>query len=144
MNGPFSFQSEYAKGTVNRDDGSSDYDVDAYYAQVAWTLTGETREYKATDGEFKRLKPAKNFDPDKGTWGAWEVALRHDAIDLTDADITGGEAKRMTLNLNWYLNENMRVLAGYERFYDLDKLKKDNGRDVDDIDVFQVRAQWAI
>ena len=144
MNGPFSFQSEYAKGTVNRDNGSSDYDVSAYYAQVAWTLTGETREYKATDGEFKRLKPAKIFDPDKGTWGAWEVALRHDSIDLTDADINGGDAKRMTLNLNWYLNENMRVLAGYERFYDLDKLKKANGRDADDIDVFQVRAQWAI
>ena len=144
MNGPFSFQSEYAKGTVNRDNGSSDYDVSAYYAQVAWTLTGETREYKATDGEFKRLKPAKIFDPDKGTWGAWEVALRHDSIDLTDADITGGDAKRMTLNLNWYLNENMRVLAGYERFYDLDKLKKASGRDADDIDVFQVRAQWAI
>ena len=144
MNGPFSFQSEYAKGTVNRDNGSSDYDVSAYYAQVAWTLTGETREYKATDGEFKRLKPAKIFDPDKGTWGAWEVALRHDSIDLTDADITGGDAKRMTLNLNWYLNENMRVLAGYERFYDLDLLKKASGRDADDIDVFQVRAQWAI
>ena len=144
MNGPFSFQSEYAKGTVNRDSGYSDYDVSAYYAQVAWTLTGETREYKATDGEFKRLKPSNNFDPDKGTWGAWEVALRHDSIDLTDADINGGDAKRMTLNLNWYLNENMRLLAGYERFYDLDKLKKASGRDADDIDVFQVRAQWAI
>jgi phosphate-selective porin len=34
MNGPFRFQSEYAKGWVNRDDGYSDYDVDAYYAQV--------------------------------------------------------------------------------------------------------------
>lgn len=144
MNGPFSFQSEYGKGAVNRDDGRADYDVSAYYAQVAWTLTGETREYKATDGEFKRLKPAKNFDPDKGTWGAWEVALRHDSIDLTDADINGGDAKRMTLNLNWYLNENLRMLAGYEKFYDLNKIKETNGTNTDDIDVFQVRAQWAI
>src|SRR5210317_228650 len=78
MNGPFSFQSEYAKGWVNRDDGYSDYDVDAYYAQVGWTLTGESRTYKATDGEFKRLKPKNNFDLDKGHWGAWELALRHD------------------------------------------------------------------
>jgi phosphate-selective porin OprO/OprP len=144
MNGPFSFQSEYAKGRVNRDDGYSDYDVSAYYAQVGWVLTGESRTFKATDGEFKRLKPSKNFDPDKGTWGAWEVALRHDGIDLTDADVAGGDAKRMTLNLNWYLNENMRLLAGYERFYDLDLIQRDNGRNVDDIDVFQVRAQWAI
>jgi len=151
MNGPFSFQSEYAKGWVNRDDGYSDYDVDAYYAQVGWTLTGESRTYKATDGEFKRLKPAKNFDPDKGTWGAWELALRYDAVDLNDADIqasnvspVGGEAKRVGLNLNWYLNENIRVLAGLERTYDIDLLNKNNGSNVDNIDQFIVRAQWAI
>lgn len=146
MNGPFSFQSEYVVGKVNRDDGLEDYDVSAYYAQVGWTLTGETRTYKATDGEFKRLKPNKNFDPDKGTWGAWELALRHDSIDLNDsnAGISGGEAKRVGLNLNWYLNENVRVLAGLERTYDHDLLKKDNGQDADDIDQFIVRAQWAI
>jgi phosphate-selective porin OprO/OprP len=144
MNGPFSFQSEISKGTVDRSEGNADYDVSAYYAQVGWVLTGESRTYKSTDGEFKRLKPSKNFDPDKGTWGAWEVALRHDGIDLDDGGYTGGEAKRMTLNLNWYLNENMRLLAGYERFYDLNKLKSDDGTDLDHMDVFQVRAQWAI
>ena len=144
MNGPFSFQSEISRGTVGRSEGNADYDVSAYYAQVGWVLTGESRTYKATDGEFKRLKPSKNFDPDKGTWGAWEVALRHDGIDLDDGAYTGGEAKRMTLNLNWYLNENMRLLAGYERFYDLNKLKSNDGSDLDHMDVFQVRAQWAI
>ena len=147
MNGPFSFQSEFSKGTVNRDDGRPDYDVSAYYVQAGWTLTGETRDYKATDGEFKRLKPAKNFDPDKGTWGAWELALRHDGIDLNDADIQdAGDAKRVTLNLNWYLNENVRLMAGYERTYDLDnaRLTKADGSDADDIDVFQMRWQWAI
>jgi phosphate-selective porin OprO/OprP len=48
--------------------------------------------------------------------------------------------------LNWYLNENVRVLAGYERTYDLDDaaVTKLNGGDADDIDVFQLRAQWAI
>ena len=144
MNGPFSFQSEYAKGTVNRDDGRPDYDVSAYYAQVGWTLTGESRTYKATDGEFKRLKPKNNFDLDKGHWGAWELALRHDSVDLNDADIRGGEAKRIGLNLNWYLNENLRLLAGLERSYDLDKIRTDDGSKVDDIDQFIVRAQWAI
>jgi phosphate-selective porin OprO and OprP len=149
MNGPFSFASEFAQGRVSRDDGLSDYDVSAYYVQAGWTLTGETRSYKATDGEFKRLKPKKAFDPDKGTWGAWELAFRHDGIDLNDngAGFTNaGEAKRATINLNWYLNENVRVLAGYERTYDLDDaaVTKLNGGDADDIDVFQLRAQWAI
>ena len=149
MNGPFSFASEFAQGRVSRDDGLSDYDVSAYYVQAGWTLTGETRSYKATDGEFKRLKPKKAFDPDKGTWGAWELAFRHDGIDLNDDGAgfnNAGEAKRATINLNWYLNENVRILAGYERTYDLDDaaVTKAGGGDADDIDVFQLRAQWAI
>jgi phosphate-selective porin OprO/OprP len=148
MNGPFSFQSEIAKGTMTRDKGSSDYDVSAYYAQVAWTLTGESRTYKSSDGEFKRLKPKNAFDSDKGTWGAWELALRHDGIDLNDGNdfSNKGDAKRYTLNLNWYLNENVRMLAGYERTYDLDNaaVTKLGGGDADDIDVFHLRAQWAI
>ena len=146
MDGPFSVQSEIARGTVSRTDGFQDYDVSAYYVQGAYSLTGETRSYKATDGEFKRLKPNKNFDPDAGTWGAWELALRHDAIDLNDVDLTGsGEAKRLTANVNWYLNENMRVVTGWERTYDITNaaVTKANGSDIDNIDVFQMRFQWA-
>ena len=146
MYGPWSVQSEFAKGTVSRDSGFQDYDVNAYYVQGAYTLTGESRTYKAADGEFKRLKPNKNFDPDAGTWGAWEVALRHDAIDLNDADMVGaGEAKRVTANVNWYLNENMRVVTGWERTYNIENaaVTKADGSDLDDIDVFQMRFQWA-
>lgn len=146
MKGPWSFQSEYAQGTVSRKDGYSDYDVNAYYVQGAYTLTGESRTYKAADGEFKRLKPNKNFDPDAGTWGAWELALRHDAIDLNDADFTNaGEAKRLTANVNWYLNENMRIVTGLERTYDIESaaVTQANGDEIDNIDVFQMRFQWA-
>jgi phosphate-selective porin OprO/OprP len=131
---------------VSRDSGFQDYDVNAYYVQGAYTLTGESRTYKAADGEFKRLKPNKNFDPDAGTWGAWELALRHDAIDLNDADMVGaGEAKRVTANVNWYLNENMRVVTGWERTYNIENaaVTKADGSDLDDIDVFQMRFQWA-
>lgn len=144
MYGPFSVQSEFAKGRVERDNGS-DLDFDGFYVQAGWTLTGESRTYKATDGEFKRLKPKNPFDLDKGTWGAWEVAARYDQIDLEDEDIMGGEQKRATLALNWYLNENVRLMADYYRTFDLENspITTSSGDDPDSIDVFNIRAQWA-
>lgn len=144
MYGPLSFQSEYAKSTVSRKTGS-DVDFNAWYAQVGYTLTGESRTYKGSDGEFKRLSPKNNFDLKNGKWGAWEVAARYDQIDLEDANIAGGEAKRMSLSLNWYLNEDVRMLAGYTKTFDLDggARKKTDGSFADDIDVYTVRAQWA-
>lgn len=144
MYGPLSFQSEFAKSDVSRK-SNSDADFTAWYAQVGYTLTGESRTYKGSDGEFKRLSPRNNFDLRKGTWGAWEVAGRYDEIDLEDGIVTGGEAKRLSLSLNWYLNEDVRVLAGYTKAFDLDggALKNADGSYADDIDVYTVRAQWA-
>jgi phosphate-selective porin OprO/OprP len=144
MYGPLSFQSEYAKSTVERNTGS-DVDFDAFYAQVGYTLTGESRTYKGSDGEFKRLVPKSKFSLKDGTWGAWEVAARYDQVDLEDRDITGGEEKRISLSLNWYLNEDVRILAGYTKAFDLDggALKKADGSYADDIDVYTLRTQWA-
>ena len=144
MYGPFSFQSEYAKSTISVN-GASDVDFSAWYAQVGYSLTGESRTYKGSDGEFKRLVPKNNFSLAKGTWGAWEVAGRYDSIDLEDGLVKGGEAKRVSVSLNWYLNEDVRILAGYTKAFDLDggALKKANGSYADDIDVYTVRTQWA-
>jgi phosphate-selective porin OprO and OprP len=144
MYGPLSFQSEFAKSDVSRD-SNDDVDFTAWYAQVGYTLTGESRTYKGSDGEFKRLTPKNEFSLKKGTWGAWEVAARYDEIDLEDGIVAGGEAKRVSLSLNWYLNEDVRILAGYTRAFDLDggALKKADGSFADDIDVISLRTQWA-
>lgn len=142
--GPLSFQSEFAKSDVSRKN-NADVDFTAWYAQVGYTLTGESRTYKGSDGEFKRLSPKNEFSLKKGTWGAWEVAARYDEIDLEDGIVTGGEAKRVSLSLNWYLNEDVRILAGYTKAFDLDggALKNADGSYADDIDVISLRTQWA-
>lgn len=144
MYGPFSFQSEFANATASRRT-NADVDFNAFYAQVGWTLTGESRTYKGSDGEFKRLKPKNSFDLKKGKWGAWEVAGRFDQLDLQDKNVNGGEMKRMSLALNWYLNEDVRVMAGFTRAYDLSggALRKTDGTFADDIDVYTLRTQWA-
>jgi len=146
MNGPLSFQAEYQRANV---EGANDYDFDAWYATVGYTLTGESRSYKPTDGEFKRLKPKNDFSFKNGGWGAWEVAARLDSLDLNDGNgvtaITGGEGDRYTLALNWYLNYNCRIMADYSKIYDINNgpVKTKTGGEADDVDTLTVRAQWA-
>ena len=144
MYGPLSFQSEFAKTKVSRT-SNPNADLTAWYAQVGYTLTGESRTYKGSDGEFKRLVPKNNFSLSKGTWGAWEIAGRYDKIDLVDGGLDGGKASRVTASLNWYLNEDVRVLAGYSRSFDMsgNALKKADGSYANNIDVFALRTQWA-
>lgn len=145
MYGPFSFQSEYAMTTAERFGGRSDIDLSAWYAQVGYTLTGESRTYKGSDGEFKRLKPKNNLSFKNGTWGAWEVAARLDQADFQDADFQKGNAKRVSVSLNLYANETVRFLMGYTKMYDLSGGAKThtNGSYADDIDVYTFRTQWA-
>ena len=78
-------------------------------------LTGEPRRYNQVNGAFDG--PAVNFpfNPNAGTWGAWELAARYSDLDLnyheglpltapTAEAIRGGEQKISTVELNWYLN----------------------------------------
>ena len=145
MHGPFSLQGEYTKAKVQRENTLSSLDFNAFYVQAGWTLTGESRTYKGSDGEFKRLKPGNKFQPGKPGFGALELAVRYDQNDLTSKDIHGGEEKRATLALNWYLNENVRLMADYSRSFDIkgSKVTTLSGGQPGNIDVLTFRTQWA-
>jgi phosphate-selective porin OprO/OprP len=137
--GPASIQGEYDWVKVSRDNGRDDLDFKSFYAQIAYTLTGEARPYKTDKGVFDGIKPAHPFGKDG--WGAWEVAARISQIDLTDGSVTGGKLQDMTLGLSWYLNSFMRVSANY-----VDVLKLDRaGNALDDQKpaAYQMRVQLA-
>ena len=72
-----------------------------------------------------------------------ELAARFDHIDLEDGDISGGEADRITLALNWYLNRNVRMMLDYSHSYELKggALQNVNGELADDIDTYAMRVQ---
>ncbi len=146
MHGPFSLQGEYARAWVNRDNALNTLQFDALYVQAAWTLTGESRTYKGSDGEFKRLKPAKNFSLRNGGWGAVELAARYGQNDLNaDGQVPdGGSEKAVTVAVNWYLNENVRLMADYRRAFSVGGNPTPvTGPNVNDINVFTLRTQWA-
>jgi len=107
--GPLSLQGEYALSSVNSPD-TGDPQFPAYYVQAAYTLTGEHRGYK--DGIPRTITPKNNFDG-KGGAGAWELAARFSSINLNDGDVAGGELTVASGGVNWYLNPNTRVMAGY-------------------------------
>lgn len=134
VQGPFSAQAEYITTSVNRD-GGADLDFDGWYVQAGYFLTGESANYKA--GKFGGIKPKGNVG--EGGIGAWELALRYSTVDLSDADIDGGEADAITLGLNWYPTPTLRFSANY-----VDMLEVDGGTyDDEEPSAFQLRSQWA-
>ena len=124
MWGPYSIGGEYTQMWVDRKTpfgvtpGNTDLSLNGWYAEAAWTLTGESRRYK--EGNFQYLEPAKPFSLKNGTWGAVETALRYSGADLNDGSFKGGYIQNLTLAVNWYLNSNVRLMADYTTVVSLD------------------------
>ena len=110
----FSAQGEYFSANVRRD-GASNPSFDGWVVQMAYLLTGESRPYSSDIGNFKRVKPKTPFSLSGGGIGAWELLARFENLDLSDAGagITGGELNNTTLGLNWYINNNTRLMFNY-------------------------------
>lgn len=83
---------------------------DAQYVEAGWFLTGERKPYSRGSHSFDRLKPKAPVPDGRG---AWELAARWDHIDLSRGSVLGGSQQSLTLALNWYLRQDLRVLANY-------------------------------
>lgn len=142
--GPFSAQAEYLARKLKADRaGIEDIKANGYYAQLAYTLTGESRGYRLDGARFDAIKP---FDKQLG---AWEVFYRYDNIKIEDDNVTVAtatrevgdtKAKLHTVGVNWYVNDVVKVAANYV------KAKTDgitNTAGDDDGDAFVMRLQYA-
>ncbi|OHB30257.1 MAG: hypothetical protein A2790_05460 [Phenylobacterium sp. RIFCSPHIGHO2_01_FULL_69_31] len=126
---------------------------DGWYVQGAWTITGESHGWNSASGGFRGVKPAKNFNPADGTWGAWEIAARYSVLDLNDragsagaaapaGGVRGGEQTVATVSLNWYPNAVYRFQAQYQRV-DVDRLNATGVEVGQDVDIVSLRSQFA-
>lgn len=118
----FSVQGEYVQADVFRTEGHENASFNGAYGYLSWFLTGESRPWDSTQGEFGHVIPKS-----KKT-GAWELALRYSTLNLNDdkADVLGGKANNITLGLNWHANSNMIFLLNYT-MVDNDKNATDYG-----------------
>ena len=114
--GPFSVQGEYNHMHLDRFAGAPSLNFDGYYVYGTFFLTGESRSFK--NGVVDRVRPIRPFDPTKGNWGAWELAVRYDRINLTDHDLSplNHDGHAWTGAVNWYLNGNVKLMFNYIRF----------------------------
>lgn len=113
MYGPFSVQSEYLKRDLSGAGSNGDREATGYNAQLAYTLTGESRIYKLEGGKFDAIKPADKV------MGAWEVFYRYDNLNVEDdlnlgvTNIDESSAKVHTIGTNWYVNEAVKLSLNY-------------------------------
>lgn len=105
VSGPFHIQAEYFDAE-EFDDGL-ETDIDGFYVQAGYVITGEVRPYK--NGTFKKIKPANKS-------GAWEVVARYEDGDGGFGDIELGDtdAKSYAFGVNYYYNDHIRINASYQ------------------------------
>ena len=147
--GPVTLLGEYNRAHVHRR-GAPDLEFQSGHASASVVLTGETlaKSYRLTSGEYKRLVPDHPFSLRNGGCGAWEVAARYAYLDVTDADVRGGREQALTADVNWYLNENVRMLFGWTYVVDTDRARglpassaTVAGVDAEHMSIFTVRSQ---
>lgn len=137
--GRFSWQSELLASRVYRDVGDA-LDFWGAYAYASWFLSGDSRNYNYGSGSFERVQIKSPF-PGGGP-GAFELAIRASAVDLTDENVIGGKEKNLSIGLNWYLNHRTRLMANLVKVLDVDR----PGSEFDDQDplIFGLRFQWVL
>lgn len=122
--GPLSFQAEYygvfVNPTVNPLPGGNDLFFSGWYVFGSYFLTGEHRLYNRTQAIYTSVTPFTNFfrlrGADRGILtglGAWEVAVRFSQLNLRDRYVQGGRLNDVTFGLNWYLTQQMKIMANY-------------------------------
>ncbi len=94
--------------------------MDGGYCEALYFLTGENRDYNRQSGVFGRVIPNCNANFSRGTWGAWQIGVRYDWLNLNGGSnspvgnvVDGGQEQDMTLGLNWFLNPSARFQFNY-------------------------------
>lgn len=124
-------EGEYTNAFVHRVGSSlGSLRFEGWSVQGRYLLTGEIHEYDVRDGGFGSLKPNRSY-------GAFEVAARYDFIDLNDKDVRGGSEHNVTVGLNWFVNQQVRLSANYIRaaIHPANDVSKRN------LDIIGMRAQ---
>jgi phosphate-selective porin OprO and OprP len=122
----------------------------SWYVQGSWVLTGETRPYNPVEARFDAPKQNYNFNPEAGTWGAFELAARYSFVDLdyragvagapVAGAVRGGEQRILTLGFNWYLNPAMRMMFDYQHV-DIERLSATGVQIGQEYDALAMRGQ---
>ncbi len=115
----FSAEAEYlhVKGGLLKNNTSNlDFLSSGYHIAATFLLTGEDKKRN----DF--VKPEKEFNPKNRAWGAFELAARYEEARLSSSILTANFAtgtdriKAITVGVNWYLNDDVKVVLNYSKY----------------------------
>lgn len=149
--GPFVAQAEYTNWDASRDrpagspisaPGSGDVNLDGWYVEASYFLTGESMNFKTAEGLYGGVKPKGIIG--RGGFGAWQLAVRYDTMDLNDAGagVIGGEQDSLSVGLNWYATNTVRFQANYVTVLDLDRTGDVHDNDEPSAFLFRSQVYW--
>jgi phosphate-selective porin OprO/OprP len=142
--GPYKAQGEFFQIGYSDMTGTNagSNSINMNYNELLWNITGESHNYSNTAGTFGWIKPNTKFSTNGGL-GAWQVGVRlsdFDGSDFTAASGKTTKATSMTYGLNWYMNDNVRVMLNYvETKYD--STVSVSGASMDKIKAIMLRSQ---
>jgi phosphate-selective porin OprO/OprP len=117
--GSLSFQSEWFGTSIQETSGGSLW-MHGAYAYVSYFLTGEHREYDRQRAGFDRVKVfhpvVKTENNSVSGWGAFEVGMRFSAsrfVSNPENSFLWTNLYETTFGVNWYLNDNTRMMLNY-------------------------------
>ncbi|MFA5938317.1 MAG: porin [Sinimarinibacterium sp.] len=118
LHGPLMLKAEVLRADVDAvvnldtffDEGEFEFvspSYSGYYVEASWTITGELRDYSVRHGMFSGIRPQSALR--RGGWGAFEVAARYSATDLSDPKLGGERGSVASAALNWWPDPFMLV-----------------------------------
>jgi phosphate-selective porin OprO and OprP len=108
------------------------------YAEIGWFLTGETRGYRGARWDRTRVRRSI----EEGGFGALQVNLRYDHLDLDSGAVRGGTQNGFQAGLIWIPTDHVRFMLNYARLsYDGAIVPAAGGDRSYGVDVVGARAQ---
>lgn len=138
--GPLLLRSEYLNADVydfQLDGANTRFEkpsFDGRYVELAYTLTGEQREYGHRQGIFSSLTPSAPISV--GGLGALELAVRHSQVDFSNPDAGGERGEVRSVGLNWYASPDLKLSLQYLQ------LEEQGPNESETADALQLRLQW--
>ncbi|ASZ09601.1 porin [Chitinophaga sp. MD30] len=93
----------------------SNFFANGFYVAATFIITGEVKPRN------EKVKPNRPFDPKKGKWGAFELAGQYEKAKLSSTPLlfnlakSLGELKAVTLGINWYVNDDIKLVFNYSK-----------------------------
>ncbi len=116
--GPLKVLGEYVRSSQQIQHGTSEQTLtnQAWQVAAAVVVTGEKESVKG-------VKPKKPFNPTKNQWGAVELVTRYNELRVdkdafpiyADANKSPNQARAYGFGVNWFLNDNVKLVADYEQ-----------------------------